>query len=314
LRLTDLEAGRAYRVRAVMPGYQEKEDLVTVGANEETVVPFALRLETGAITIVSQPAGARVYVAGQDTGKVTPATLTGLPTGEQKLVTLKLEGYQDALTPVVAPPRGESITHTVTMGIAMGYGTALFESTPPGAEVSLDGKKVAVPPTGLVMRAGSHELVARLPGYVPYQRSVAIASGQRTLIQAKLEQGGELHLRSSVGATVYVDGRVVGATPLSTVLLPGRRNLVLRSQRPFLQHDLAVNIKLGEKVERKLDFGIVEVTAPGVVALPPGAPKAGVRAYAALPGKHQVTLRQNNEEKTIEVEVAAGKTTTLGTF
>ena len=314
LRLTDLEAGRAYRVRAVLPGYQEKEDLVTVGANEETVVPFALRLETGAITIVSQPAGARVYVAGQDTGKITPATLTGLPTGEQKLVTLRLEGYQDALTPVVAPPRGESITHTVTMGIAIGYGTVLFESTPQGAEVSVDGKKVTVPPTGLVLRGGSHELVARLPGYVPYQRSVTVSSGQRTLVQAKLEQGGELHVRSSITATVFADGKAVGQTPLSTVLLPGRRSLVLRSQRPFLQHELAVTIKVGEKVDRKIEFGTVEVTAPGVVALPTGAPKAGVRAYAAVTGKHQVTLRQNNEEKTIEVEVAAGKTTTLGTF
>jgi hypothetical protein len=314
LRLTDLEAGRAYRVRAVLPGYQEKEDLVTVGANEETVVPFALRLETGAITIVSQPPGARVFVGGQDVGKLTPATLTGLPTGEEKLVTLKLEGYQDALTPVVAPPRGESITHTVTMGVAHGYGTVLFESTPQGAEVSVDGKKVTVPPTGLVLRGGSHELVARLAGYVSYQRTVTVSSGQRTLIQAKLDQGGELHLRSSLTATVFVDGKTVGQTPLTAVLLPGRRTLVLKSQRPFLQHELNVTVKLGEKVDKNLTFGTVEVTAPGVVALPPGAPKAGVRAYAALPGKHQVTLRQNNEEKVIEVEVAAGKTTTLGTF
>jgi hypothetical protein len=314
LRLTDLEAGRGYRVRAVLPGYQEKEDLVTVGANEETVVPFVLRLETGAVTVVSQPPGARVFIAGQDSGKVTPATLTGLPTGEQKLVTLRLEGYQDALTPVVAPPRGESITHTVTMAIAPGYGTILFESTPSGADLSVDGKKVTIPPTGLVLRGGSHELVARLPGHVTFQRTVTLSSGQRSLIQAKLDPGGELSLRSNVTATVYVDGRAVGQTPLSTVLLPGRRNLVLRSQRPFLQHDLAVNIRVGERTDRKLDFGTVEVTAPGVVALPPGAPKAGVRAFATTPGKHQVTLRLNKEEKTIEVEVAAGKTTTLGTF
>jgi hypothetical protein len=314
LRLTDLEAGRAYRVRAVLAGYQEKEDLVTVGANEETVVPFALRLETGAVTLVSQPPGARVFVGGQDTGKKTPATLTGLPTGEEKLVTLKLEGYQDALTPVVAPPRGESITHTVTMGIAPGYGTVLFESTPPGAEVSVDGKKVSVPPSGLVLRGGTHEVVAKLPGHVAFHRSVSVSSGQRTLVQAKLEPGGELALRSSVNATLLVDGKAVGQTPINVVLLPGKRNLVVKSQRPYLMHDFSVTIRVGEKVDKNLTFGTVEVTAPGVVALPPGAPKGGVRAFAAAAGKHQVTLRQGAEEKTIEVEVAAGKTTTLGTF
>jgi hypothetical protein len=314
LRLTDLEAGRGYRVRAVLPGYQEKEDLVTVGANEETVVPFALRLETGSVTLVSQPPGAKVFIAGQDTGKMTPATLTGLPTGEEKLVTLRLDGYQDALTPVVAPPRGESITHTVTMGIAPGYGTVLFESTPPGAEVSVDGKKVRVPPSGLVLRGGSHEVVARLPGHVAFQRTVTVGSGQRTLVQAKLEQGGELRLRSTVGATLYVDGKAAGQTPLNVVLLPGKRTLVLKSQRPFLVHDFSVNVRAGETVDRNHTFGTVEVTAPGVVALPPGAPKAGVRAFATTPGKHQVMLRQGTEEKGIEVEVTAGKTTTLGTF
>lgn len=314
LRLTDLEAGRGYRVRAVLPGYQEKEDLVTVGANEETLVPFVLRLETGSVTVVSQPPGARVFIAGQDAGKVTPATLTGLPTGEQKLITLKLEGYQDALTPVVAPPRGESTTHTVTMAIAPGFGTVLFESTPPGAEVLVDDKKVTVPPTGLVLRGGTHEIEARLPGHVPFARKLNVASGQRTLVQAKLEPGGELHLRSSIAATVYADGKAVGATPIAAVLLPGQRHLVLRSQRPFLMHELAVTIRAGERVDRKLDFGTVEVTAPGVVALPRGGPKAGVRAFATVPGKHQVTLRHNTEEKTVEVEVAAGKTTTLGTF
>jgi hypothetical protein len=180
--------------------------------------------------------------------------------------------------------------------------------------VSVDGKKVRVPPSGLVLRGGAHEVVARLPGHVAFQRNVNVGSGQRTLVQAKLEPGGELHLRSSVNGTLFVDGRAAGQTPLNVVLLPGRRNLVLKSQRPFLLHDFSVNIKVGEKADRNLTFGTVEITAPGVVALPPGAPKAGVRTYAMPPGKHQVTLRQNNEEKTIEVEVAAGKTTTLGTF
>jgi hypothetical protein len=314
LRISDLEAGRAYRVRAVLAGYQEKEDLVTVGANEETVVPFTLRLETGAVTIVSQPPGARVYVAGQDTGKVTPATLTGLPTGEQKLVTLKLEGYQDALTPVVAPPRGESTTHTVTMGVAPGYGTMLVESSPPGATITLDGKKVVVPASGLVLKGGNHEVVAVLPGHVTFQRTVNVAPGQRTLVEAKLEPGGEVTIRSNLAATVVLDGRPVGPAPFNQVLLPGRHTVVLKSTRPFLQYEAVLQVKVGRRIERTLSFGTVDITAPGVVAVVRGAPKAGVRTFALPGGKQQVTLRQNTEEKSVEVQVVAGRTATIAAF
>ncbi|HEY3354417.1 MAG TPA: PEGA domain-containing protein [Polyangia bacterium] len=314
LRLTDLEAGRAYRVRALLPGYQPQEDLVTVGANEETVVPFQLRLETGSVTVVSQPPGARVFLGADDTGKVTPATLTGLPTGEAKLITLKLDGYQDTTSNVVAPQRGESITHSVTLAVAPGFGSLLFESNPPGAEVSVDGKPVAVPPAGLVLRAGTHEIGAKLAGHVPFQKTITVTPGQRALVAAKLVPGGEVAVKSNLGATLFVDGRAVGPTPQTLVLSEGRHTLGLRSQRPYLSHEVTVEVRVGQKIEKNLAFGTVDVTAPGVVALPPGAPTAGVASFALPVGKRSVTLRQNGQEKLVELDVVAGKSIKVAQF
>jgi hypothetical protein len=314
LRLTDLEAGRAYRVRAQLTGYQPQEDLVTVGANEETHVPFQLRLETGSVTVVSTPPGARVFLGGQDTGQTTPATLAGLPTGEQKVVTLKLEGYQDATSPVVAPPRGESITHTVTLGVAPGFGTMVFESDPNGAEVIVDGKPAAVPPAGLVLRAGAHELLARLPGHVPAQRAFTVTAGQRSVVLAKLPPGGEIAIKANLPVTLVVDGKNVGAAPQTLVLAGGRHTLGLRAQRPYLSHDFTVDVRVGERIDKTLAFGTVEVTAAGVVAMPRGAPAAGVTIFSLPVGRHSVTLRQNGQDKVVEVEVAAGQTFKVNQF
>jgi hypothetical protein len=314
LRLTDIEAGRAYRVRAQLTGYEPREDLVTVGANEETLVPFQLRVETGSVSVVSQPPGAHVFVGGQDTGKVTPATLTGLPTGEAKLVTLTLEGYQDATALVTAPPRGESITQSVTLALAPGFGTLVFESNPPGAEVTVDGKPVVVPPAGLVLRAGSHELVAKLPGHVPAQRRFTVTPAQRSMVLAKLEPGGEVAVKSNLAATLLVDGKAVGATPQTVVLAEGRHTVTLRSQRPFLSHELTVDVKAGERIDKSVAFGTVNVTAPGVVAVPSGAPAAGVVTFALPAGKHSVTLRQNGQEKPVELEIVAGQSVTVSQF
>jgi len=73
-------------------------------------------------------------------------------------------------------------------------------------------------------------------------------------------------------------------------------------------------VRVGEKIERTLAFGTVEVRAPGVVAVPKGGPKTGVSVLALPEGKQQITLRRNNEEKVVEVDVKAGATTTINEF
>ncbi|MCK9209663.1 MAG: PEGA domain-containing protein [Ignavibacteriaceae bacterium] len=50
--------------------------------------------QKGSVLIQSNPAGAKIFLAGVDQGKVTPETLTDLTTGAHQ-VTLKLDGYND---------------------------------------------------------------------------------------------------------------------------------------------------------------------------------------------------------------------------
>lgn len=50
---------------------------------------------TGSVVILSNPAGAKIFLAGVDQGKVTPDTLKSLSAGSHQ-VTLKLDGYYDS--------------------------------------------------------------------------------------------------------------------------------------------------------------------------------------------------------------------------
>ncbi len=53
----------------------------------------------GKVNVTSTPSGGRVFLNGQDTGKVTPTLLTNVPAGTAT-VTVRKEGYQDFTQPV----------------------------------------------------------------------------------------------------------------------------------------------------------------------------------------------------------------------
>ena len=140
-----------------------------------------------------------------------------------------------------------------------------------------------------------------------------LANGQT--LTAKLQPGGEVIVKANVPANVLVDGRGAGHPPMSTVLAEGKHTITLRNQRPFLNYDFTVQVRAGERIEKALTFGSVDVTAPGVVAVLPGAPAGGITSFSLPAGKHSVALRHGDgREKLVELEIVAGQTVKLNQF
>ena len=83
--------GGNYTVTALKDGFAFEP-----GQQQFSHVEFAVtqdfRALTGSVTVTSTPSGAKIYVDGADTGKVTPSTLTDQPLGEYSL-DVQLEGY-----------------------------------------------------------------------------------------------------------------------------------------------------------------------------------------------------------------------------
>ncbi len=106
--------------------------------------------------------------------------------------------------------------------------STLFVKVPAGlkgAKVYVDHGAVASSPgEALEVSAGDHLVEVKLPGYADFSKSVKAAGGKLVEVQATLEAvAGLLSVTGDpAGATVAVDGKEVGALPVSGVVLaPG---------------------------------------------------------------------------------------------
>jgi Flp pilus assembly protein TadD len=113
----------------------------------------------------------------------------------------------------------------------------LLESNPPGAAVTMSGRRIGETPLiheGL--HAGSHTVTVTRPGYLPLTLRVTIqddlTTRQRlTLTPERRTPTGELLVSSMPsGADVYLEGRWIGRTPLHTSVSAGQHRLSLRQE------------------------------------------------------------------------------------
>jgi TonB family protein len=106
-------------------------------------------------------------------------------------------------------------------------GTLRVESEPAGARVTVDGETRGETPLELgEVSFGRHEVHLTLKGYVAQSRDVALSaedpSGQVRveLVRPRPTSGTTSFVSVPAGATVFVDGRRVGTTPLDGLRLP----------------------------------------------------------------------------------------------
>lgn len=148
--------------------------------------------QTGSIAVSSEPDGAAIFLDGQDTGLVTPDTLTALEPGTYN-VSVALEGYlasPDMQTAVVSPLRTSSLAP-----FALSQTSLLVTSVPGGATVYIDGQDTGLttPATVVGVPAGSVEVSLVLDGYLvsPTSYTVDVTEGQANEVP-----GGTFALRS----------------------------------------------------------------------------------------------------------------------
>lgn len=149
--------------------------------------------------------------------------------------------------------------------------TLVFE--PAADTVDIRGG-LAVPFGGrFLVRPGDYTVVARKAGYHRLEEAVVVPSGEDPTFRFELRKlPGRLKVVTTPeGATVAIDGEVVGATPLDPVRLePGRHELVLRARR-HQPHEEVVEIEGREELQT-LEVALVPSWAPVTVrSEPPGA-------------------------------------------
>ena len=157
--------------------------------------------------------------------------------------------------------RGEGIVNDITDDL----GFLIIESTPKGAEISINGKTSGVTPMQLELMVGRYVIVAEAGKlYHPARAEVDLTT---TGAKAALELPpafGRLEVTSEPsGAEVSLDGERVGTTPWSADRRPSGRYELRVVQASYLPHTEEVEVFDGQTTRRavKLDanFGALVV-------------------------------------------------------
>jgi len=208
--LTTLDAKDVHRLLVRKTGYQDRKLEVRFNGRSPVVQHINMVLDSGVVTITSEPAGAEATLNGISRGP-TPVTVSGIPKGRVS-VTLKKDGYETAVREI-SVNAGDSQELFVSLEALPGK--LVLTSVPDGARFYVNDEAQGKGPLDVPgLKPGSYRIRAEMDGYGPVERTVSVDKGQTVSEEFRLESVlGSLEVRTiPVGATVYVDGRNCGTT------------------------------------------------------------------------------------------------------
>jgi hypothetical protein len=186
--LTDVSEG-SNTVEVSLAGYKTASKPVTVVAGSTVDVDFQLEaiVNTGSIAVTSTPPGAEIKLDGTDTGKITPYTLTDVSVGSHT-VEVSLAGYKTA-SKTVTVVAGSTVDVDFQLEVKVNTGSIAVTSTPPGAEIKLDGTAMSLttPNTFTGIGEGPHIVEVSLAGYKTASKTVNVLAGTTVDVDFPLE-------------------------------------------------------------------------------------------------------------------------------
>lgn len=129
-------------------------------------------------------------------------------------------------------------------------GKATIQSLPTGATVIMDGKAVGKTPFTIEnLPDGQLPFQLKFAGYAEYAGQANVQGGTPALVTAVLKELPGLSVKSNpIGATVLIDGKALGVTPLITSgMKPGKYTVVLKL-KGYKDQVVSVNIPESGKV------------------------------------------------------------------
>ncbi len=216
----DDKVRRETRVMAVQKFLSEFQ-LESSALKEARRVLAEIHLAT--LSVRTVPPGAEVVIAGEPAGK-SPLTRE-LKAGNYELIA-RLEGYREGHVLRRLEP-GEKAEVVLRLAVVP-PGRLTVRTTPPGAQLTIDGTPAGKAPVSRELKPGDYELSATLVGYKPTSEKLRIEQGKQHAVTLKLEQAetGKLQVATDPpGARVSIDGQVAGVSPLTRDLKGGPHQL-----------------------------------------------------------------------------------------
>ncbi len=235
-----------YPMQISAEGYEPLQTTLNVGSESNQLVQLSLSILPGIVTIESKPVGAAISLNGISKG-ATPKMELILEAGEYDL-TLSHNKYLDFKEKIEI--KGRSVKQQFILEMQPGWADITLGSTPQGAEVKLDGERLGITPTTVLVPAGSHQIVLKLPGYAPLQIDLETVAGEpKNLGMLDLvPASGVIELKTSpVAANVSLDGNFLGPSPLEIEISPNDVHRISVSLPGYKRESKEIKLSPGER-------------------------------------------------------------------
>ncbi|HQL70329.1 MAG TPA: SUMF1/EgtB/PvdO family nonheme iron enzyme, partial [Bacteroidales bacterium] len=122
------------------------------------------------------------------------------------------------------------------------YGTLKISSTPPDAEIYIDGVKKGTTPTTIrQLLVGDYNIELRMQGYASHSAKTIIKHNETTEISETLQNGMQVTIASTpTGATLEIDGTAAGKTPYTGMLSFGEHTVTLTNNTKVVNESISV--------------------------------------------------------------------------
>ncbi|MCP4343824.1 MAG: SUMF1/EgtB/PvdO family nonheme iron enzyme [Desulfobulbaceae bacterium] len=207
----ELEAG-PYTVTVDNPYFQPKDVEVLITRGELTQLQVELQPVAGTLRISSKPIGAAFFVDEKNVG-LTPLLLE--QNGGQYNLRLALENYIDTVEEVAITRADPEVTRNYQL--ALKKAKLILDLNPKDGTLLVNGIQAVEP---LLLDATvEHQLSYMKAGYYSKTQTVTLAAGEEKPISMQLKREmGRVEVVSSPPASVWIDGKDYGVSPVSVNL------------------------------------------------------------------------------------------------
>ena len=179
-----LENGR-YLSLQVAPGKHSFGSSAKKDARLEVDVKPSETLYLEMIILTGWNRGGRLIPAGQEDAM---SALARLKAQDGKLIALAQTSTVPSAQPEPPAADNSQAEEAVVATPVMQPATVVVKSTPPGADINVDGKFMGNTPSTIQLTAGDHVVEVEKEGLRPWQRGMTITAGGNITIDATLDK------------------------------------------------------------------------------------------------------------------------------
>jgi formylglycine-generating enzyme required for sulfatase activity len=300
----------SYELQAALTCHRDIAHRFEVGADERQELRLAFQKLPGRLRIQvhrdGRPEeavpGAELLIDGRSAGAVAGEPLEVAP--GRRRIDIRGDRYQPAEVQVEVEGCGR--LQEIAIALAPNWSGVSLSSTPAGATVKVDGRPLGKTPVELELAAGAHDIEISLDRFKSWRGRVEVGAGQPvTLPEVRLEPAdGRLAIRSRpAGASVLVDGRYVGQTPVEVEVGPGKEHEIQLTKSGFEPASRKAAVAGGEvkglEVLLTAQEGVVhfKVEPADAELFVNGAGRGRVPAELRLPAvEHDIEIRKEGLE------------------